>query len=164
MSRHREDAARPPPCADHGRPVDILPSGGSLPYERPSCPTRRNRPRCYCSLSSQPSLHYAEHCKDADVPCLPASNKSCCRQRGMHLSGDPAPARVKTRDRFIRWQQNKTESTFALTFYFESGQTVGNQNREAAMAEVGVTAATRCERPPPRHLLPRDMIWIPGGT
>jgi formylglycine-generating enzyme required for sulfatase activity len=32
------------------------------------------------------------------------------------------------------------------------------------MAGVGVTAATRCERPPPQHLLLRDMIWIPGGT
>ena len=32
------------------------------------------------------------------------------------------------------------------------------------MAEVGVTAATRCERPPRPHLLLRDMIWIPGGT
>ena len=32
------------------------------------------------------------------------------------------------------------------------------------MAEVGVTAATRCERPLPQHLLLRDMIWIPGGT
>ena len=32
------------------------------------------------------------------------------------------------------------------------------------MAEVGVTAATRCERPRPQHLPLRDMIWIPGGT
>ena len=32
------------------------------------------------------------------------------------------------------------------------------------MAEVGVTAATRCERPQLPHLPLRDTIWIPGGT